>query len=587
MKTQGQVSQYVEIRVARSRIIGLSKLVMYAISYRRFSSPKQARGDSQRRQNDLAEDYCQRNSLKLLDTYLDAGLSAFRGEHLSDKGALSALVAEAKAGRFPPSTILIVESLDRLSRLDMSAAVRLFLDILDTGLVILPLIEGEHLFTKEKVDSDPVSLIYAIVILSRANNQSRVFQERAQKSWQAKRKRAREHKIPLTTQCPPWLRVVGKGNTRRFVINRERAAIVEQICRLGVAGLGQAQIIRHLNVRGIPPFSRAPKWRRGMVPQLFKTRAVLGVYQPFIYITENGKRRRIPAPEDPIQDYYPAIISQSLYDEYMHSLRVRNTHPAKPNGIPTTNLVSRMGRCASCGDSLEMGTQSRGFDYLVCVSGKQRECTNRRGFPSHALEPVLLVLDDLLEFVAHLVAETEGERVSFDASVRFQGFRQAKARAQSPETQERHFGRGALAAELRKLIKGVVLHEHRSLTIHARPDLLGCQVVYLLGPRGFDGIRIKRPEGRAGFVSASVFQGVMRPVKLRRVGPRGTTDPPMWDTLDLSRLLARTHIVHSPNGDWHALAIEPMQIRNVAAHGENTLLRELPFGSGRNRPIGG
>lgn len=564
----------------------IDSCAMFAISYRRFSSPKQAVGDSQRRQTDLAEEYCQRNKLKLLDTYLDAGMSAFRGEHLTDKGALRVLLDQAKAGRFPPGTLLIVESLDRLSRLDMSAALRLFLDILDTGLVILALIEGEHLFTKEKVDGDPVSLIYAIVILSRANNQSRLYRERSQKSWEAKRKLAREHGLPLTTQCPPWLRVVGKGEIRRFVVRKERAAIVEEICRLGIAGFGQGQIIRHLNRRGIPPFSRAPKWRRGMIPQIFKTQAVLGVYHPFVYTRENGKRRRTRAPEAPITGYYPAIISQSLYDQYMSALRSRNTHPDKRNGAPITNLVSRMGRCATCGDTLELGTQSRGFDYLLCASGKQKECTNQRGFPSHALEPVLLVLDDLMKFVARLVPECAAVEADYTGPFGlFQRFRNAKERAQSSDLQERHFGRAALAAALRELVKGVVLHDDRSLTVHAKTDLIECQIVYLINPQGFQGIRISLPEGRTGFVSGSVFQGVMRPVQLRRRGPAGTTDPPLWDSLDVAALIARLHIIRSPNGDWHAVTREPMQMKNIAQHGENTLLRELPFGSGRHRVL--
>jgi DNA invertase Pin-like site-specific DNA recombinase len=561
--------------------------MQYAISYRRFSSPSQGSGDSQRRQTDLAAEFCRREDIKLLNTYLDAGMSAFRGEHLSDKGALGALLDQAKAGKFQPGTLLIVESLDRLSRLDMSAALRLFLDILDTGLVILALIEGEHLFTKEKVDSDPVSLIYAIVILSRANNQSRVYRERAQKSWEAKRKRAREHNTPLTTKCPPWLRVAGTGDDRRFVVNKGRAEIIKQICQLGIAGFGQEQTIRYLNRAGIPPFSRAAKWRRGMIPQIFRTRAVIGVYQPFIYTSENGKRRRVRAPEDPIEGYYPAIISQSLLDQYIRSLRARDTRQGKRNGIPTTNLLSRMGRCATCGDTLELGTQSRGFDYLVCVSGKQKECANQRGFPIHALEPLLLVLDDLVKFVADLAPDfVTVDAECFSPFGSFHGFRQAKERALFPDKRERHLGRAALAAELRSLIEGIVLHEDRSLTVHANPELLGCEITLMLSPQGFEGIRIKLPEGQTGFISASVFQGAMRPLRLRRRGPRGTTDPPLWDALDGPSLLQRTHIIHSPNGDWHAMTLKPALIDDIAQRGENTLLRELPFGSGRSAGAG-
>jgi DNA invertase Pin-like site-specific DNA recombinase len=124
-----------------------------AISYQRFSSPMQARGDSTRRQTDLAE-HCRRHGLRLIDTFLDAGVSGYTGANLSDESALKALLDAVRAGKFEPGTRLIVESLDRLSRREISAALRLFLDILDSGLIIVALIDGEQVFTKERVDND-------------------------------------------------------------------------------------------------------------------------------------------------------------------------------------------------------------------------------------------------------------------------------------------------------------------------------------------------------------------------------------------------------------------------------------------------
>ncbi len=97
--------------------------VLDAISYKRFSSRKQGRGDSERRQTELAQQYCDEHGLKLIDTYLDAGLSGFTGQNLSDRGALRALLDAAKTGRFKPGTHLIVESLDRLSRQECKFAI--------------------------------------------------------------------------------------------------------------------------------------------------------------------------------------------------------------------------------------------------------------------------------------------------------------------------------------------------------------------------------------------------------------------------------------------------------------------------------
>jgi DNA invertase Pin-like site-specific DNA recombinase len=226
-----------------------------AISYKRFSTQRQGRGDSDRRQSDLTEEYCRRNDLKLIDTYLDSGLSGFTGENLNDGSALTALLYAAKGGRFRPGTRLIVESLDRLSRREITTAVRLFLDILDTGLVIITLIDGDQVFTKERVDSDLTALIIAIVYLARANNESKNRRERALQAQKIARRKARERKIPITAECPAWLTVVGKGDARHFVVDDERARAVQQIFKMAVEGMGQYQITSFLNRHHVATFS--------------------------------------------------------------------------------------------------------------------------------------------------------------------------------------------------------------------------------------------------------------------------------------------------------------------------------------------
>ena len=99
-----------------------------AISYKRFSSSVQAQGDSQRRQAYLTEEYCRLHGLRLIDAYFDLAVSGFNAANLTDGRALRALLDAAQAGEFQPGTQLIVESLDRLSRAEISVAVRLFLD---------------------------------------------------------------------------------------------------------------------------------------------------------------------------------------------------------------------------------------------------------------------------------------------------------------------------------------------------------------------------------------------------------------------------------------------------------------------------
>jgi DNA invertase Pin-like site-specific DNA recombinase len=297
-----------------------------AVSYKRFSTPKQGWGDSNRRQTDLAADYCKRQGLRLIDTYLDAGLSGYTGAHLSDGGALRALLEAAQSGKFRRDTHLIVESLDRLSRQEISTAVRLFLDILDTGLVIVTLIDGEQVFTKKRVDSDMTALIIAIVILQRANNESRTRTERVKQAKAVARQKAREQKIPLTALCPAWLTVSGRGDSRHFVINSDRAQVVERIFKLARSGNGTFRISQILNREGVPTFNDDPKWRQTRVSSLLISRAVIGEYQPCLWLQVDGRKRRVPDPEGPIEGYYPAIVSKFMYAEVQTARRGRRPH---------------------------------------------------------------------------------------------------------------------------------------------------------------------------------------------------------------------------------------------------------------------
>jgi len=208
-----------------------------AISYKRFSTPKQMRGGSAQRQTELTEEYCKRHKLRLIDSYLDAGLSGFTGANLTDGSALRLLLHAARLGHFKPGTRLIIESLDRLTRREISTAIRLFLDILDTGLVIITLIDGEEIFTKDRVDNDLTALIIAIVFLARANNESKTKRQRALENQKAKRKKARDDKVPITSECPKWLTLVGKGDQRRFVANSNRVSVIERVFKMAASGL--------------------------------------------------------------------------------------------------------------------------------------------------------------------------------------------------------------------------------------------------------------------------------------------------------------------------------------------------------------
>src|SRR5947209_4027890 len=108
-----------------------------AFSYIRFSKPEQLKGDSLRRQMEWSEGLCTRKGW-MLDGSLklqDLGVSAFRGKHAAT-GRLAAFLAAIKQGKVHPGDVLLVESLDRLSRQDVDTGWEIFRGILKAGVEI-------------------------------------------------------------------------------------------------------------------------------------------------------------------------------------------------------------------------------------------------------------------------------------------------------------------------------------------------------------------------------------------------------------------------------------------------------------------
>src|SRR4051812_21396571 len=87
-----------------------------AISYARFSSPEQAKGDSEDRQRRLFLSFCKQHRLApARQHFTDRGLSGLKGTYRT-KGAMGRLEELAAGGAFPPGTVLVIEAWDRLSR---------------------------------------------------------------------------------------------------------------------------------------------------------------------------------------------------------------------------------------------------------------------------------------------------------------------------------------------------------------------------------------------------------------------------------------------------------------------------------------
>ncbi|MCO6414789.1 recombinase family protein [Siccirubricoccus sp. KC 17139] len=140
-----------------------------AFSYVRFSSSEQAKGQSLRRQLEASAHYAEQHDLDLDTSLRDLGRSAYKGDHL--RGSLGAFREAVIAGRVPRGSVLIVESLDRLSRAKVPQALSQFIQLIEAGIEIVTLMDGRS-YSAEQLNTDWTPLIVSLAIMSRAHEES-------------------------------------------------------------------------------------------------------------------------------------------------------------------------------------------------------------------------------------------------------------------------------------------------------------------------------------------------------------------------------------------------------------------------------
>jgi DNA invertase Pin-like site-specific DNA recombinase len=112
-------------------------------SYARWSSDQQADGDSLRRQEQAAKDWCSRRGLTLAGAEKDEGVSAWKGRNRQEGSGLSRLLKLVNSGDF-----LLVEDTDRLSRQDWLTASNFISEIVSKGVTVVTLQDGNEIDAK-------------------------------------------------------------------------------------------------------------------------------------------------------------------------------------------------------------------------------------------------------------------------------------------------------------------------------------------------------------------------------------------------------------------------------------------------------
>jgi hypothetical protein len=386
-------------------------------NYTRYSTPPQQWGDSDRRQLEAGRRRAADLGMDFVDTYRDLGISAF---HLRNKlnGALGRFLEDLRSLPPPgvdpwplPGDILHCESFDRISRAEPNDSLRLFMEIYDSGVILMV---RDQLYSPGEMRKKPYLWQQALGELIRAHEESQRKSERLLETYQGNRERARRgQRAMVGKRCPAWLRPIrdpapGQWPLYEFRPADEaqdgdppkpcRADQYRQAWEMADRGVGSPTIANHFNTTGVPVLAhrihgkRTQGWTAQLVRQLLRNPAAMGVYRQKKLI--NGRRVQADDCED-AEGYYPELVSADLFARVDAALKSKAGKAGKgPQGDTYRNLFKGLCECGANHDhSFTIGYKNKeGLHYLRCDQSRHRNCSNTASFQYERFEELMLDL---------------------------------------------------------------------------------------------------------------------------------------------------------------------------------------------------
>ena len=316
-----------------------------AYSYARFSSHGQADGTTLDRQLEKAHQYAALHHLDLDTTLIppDPARSGFKAEHIA-LGNFKLIFKYIKDKKIKPGDSLLIEEIDRASRLPLSIGQKIIGQLLEKGISIHCVATNEVWHPGDQDSLDKVLVL--AVRLDSAHKYSQNLSYRLGHAWKDRRENLSIGKIKkLTARCPTWLN--WNKDSGSFDEIKDRVTTVKQIFEMAAKGDGRHKIAKTLNQAAVDSWGgKAKFWSAGRIRSILFNRSVLGEFQPMKEEKKENKkqveigdikvmvddRKRIAIGEL-IDDYYPKIIDIGLWSAAHRALKERSTvgRPSKGN----------------------------------------------------------------------------------------------------------------------------------------------------------------------------------------------------------------------------------------------------------------
>ena len=343
-----------------------------AISYIRFSSKKQEEGDSLRRQRKLASDWVAKNPDYTLSDirYEDLGLSASKGHHLN--GNLGKILEAVESGAIPAGSVILVETLDRFSRLTAIKTLNMLQEVIEKGVDLITLTDNIR-YDVKAINGNQLFMLAGAALA--AHDYAKNLSNRITESFEGRAEEARAGER-IKRRNPFWLTSEGR-------LKPVEAAVVAEVFNSFIAGVS----IRELSRKHDQYFGKLTKHKTSRnransssVRKLLNNIAVCGHWQRYKIHEQkqpDGTIKQVREPLELIRNVFDPAIEEVVFHQAQRMM-VRQEGASNASKNALVGLVV----CASCGGnyakrnanaksaSASMSCYTRMTDKTACANSK-------------------------------------------------------------------------------------------------------------------------------------------------------------------------------------------------------------------------
>lgn len=333
---------------------------------------------------------------RLSDKVYTDKASGFHGMNIKDDAGLANFLNDCDRGIVKAGDMLCVELIDRLSRLPPDDARELFRRILNYGVKVAIVRWGIVIDkTDNKLDLAGDLLLtvgFHLAYMESEQKSKRIF---AAKQKNVEEARKNNKKIFSGKSIPRWLEL--SENKSKFIIKPKDEKLIKRIFSMKLSGMGANKIMTKLKEEdNLILGGRA--LRTDSITRLLKNRRLIGEWQPQHRTVIDGKRVSTNN-GDPIQDYFPKLISEEVFNATQASFdqTAKGMASRKFN-----NVLSGLLKCSKCGYAMTQKiSYTKGKVYRIyysCTGNSHHKKCDRKSIHMVPVRDKLLNALSILDY---------------------------------------------------------------------------------------------------------------------------------------------------------------------------------------------